>query len=169
MEFVVLSRPKAKALSYKQDIKDCAIISITDVGTRENVFNHNTHIKGICKLQFDDVEAGDLNAITEEDANKIVNFLNSVKDRVDMIVVHCEAGVSRSAGVCAAAMTILGHDDMQIFDNPKFCPNMSCYRAVLTAAGKELDEKVIEAKEHHNLYLWCKENDIEPNFDHEIE
>ena len=37
-------------------------------------------------------------------------------------------------------------------------------KAVLTAAGKELDEKEIHRKEKHNIQIWCKANDIEPQF-----
>ena len=164
LRFSVLSRSKAKAFTFKQNIDDCAIISISDVNSPENHFCSNPHIKGICYLRFDDVEFGDINCITEKDALKIVQFVNAMKNKVDLFIVHCEAGVSRSAGVCAAIMTMLEKDDMEIFNNEHFCPNISCYKAVLTAAGKELDEKEIHRKEKHNIQIWCKANDIEPQF-----
>lgn len=164
MDFMVLSREKAKRLSFKYNIPDCAIISITDVGKRENLFQKNPHIKGVCKLQFDDVEKGELCAITENDAKSIVNFVNGMKAHVTLFVVHCEAGVSRSAGVCAAIMCMLGKNDMEIFENPKFAPNMTCYRAVLDAAGIEYDEKIVREKEEYNLDVWRKANDIEVEY-----
>ena len=157
MKFSVLSRPKAKAFSFKPDIDDCAIVSITDVANMPNKFYPNPHIKGVCHLHFDDVEAGELNCITEKDAKQIVNFVNRIKDKVNLIVVHCDAGVSRSAGVCAAIMNMLGRDDVKIFENPRFCPNMTCYRAVLSAAGIEMDEKTIQEKADLNLEAWKKD------------
>ena len=85
------------------------------------------------QLVFDDVEWPSKRAISEADALKIVRFCEAMKDKIDLIVVHCEAGVSRSAGVCAALMKIYNNTDMPIFENAKYCPNMSCYRAVLDA------------------------------------
>lgn len=131
MKFCVLSRRRARHLSWNPNIEDCAIISITDVGSSENQFGRNPHIKGILRLSFDDVDFGEDNCITKEDGRRILNFVQEYVRRVEMIVVHCEAGISRSAGICAALMRIINGDDEEIFDNPKFCPNMSCYRTVL--------------------------------------
>ena len=56
MKFEVLSRQNAKKMSYKQDIDDCVIISITDVNSAYNNFANNPHIKGVCHIKFDDVD-----------------------------------------------------------------------------------------------------------------
>lgn len=46
-------------------------------------------------------------------------------------IVHCDAGISRSSGVAAAILKAKTGDDSQIFNNPKYRPNMRCYRIVL--------------------------------------
>jgi predicted protein tyrosine phosphatase len=161
MKFEVLSRQKAKKMSYNQNIDDCIIISITDIDKDINQFAPNPHIKNICRVQFDDVEIDEPRHIDRKDAEKILEFVNQYINKVDKIIVHCEAGVSRSAGVCAALMQIINGDDMDIFDNPKFCPNMTCYRTVLTAFFGSYDQEAAESKIKHNIEIWRKENGLE--------
>ena len=131
MVFKVLSRSGAIAYSYKQNIPKTEIISISDAYDSYPHFNDNQKFSRILYLKFDDVEKGEPNCITTEDAKKIVKFINTVNKDIEQIIVHCGAGVSRSAGVCAAIMKYLTGDDSEIFDNPKYCPNMTCYRTVL--------------------------------------
>lgn len=161
MKFEVMSRQNARKVSFKKDIEDCIIISITDIEKDVNHFAQNLHIKGICRVQFDDVEIDEVNHITRKDAEKIIAFVNSYIDKVDKIIVHCEAGVSRSAGVCAALMLIINGDDMEIFNNPKFCPNMTCYRTILTAFFGSYDQSAGDEKIKHNIEIWRKENGLE--------
>lgn len=73
--------------------------------------------------------------ITDIQAKDIVNFVldNHEADKTDWFCVNCAAGVSRSAAVCAAIMRILCNDDMPVFTNSHFCPNMTVYREVLNA------------------------------------
>ena len=161
MKFTVLSRTKAKKFSFSDIKEKTIIISITDMGSNDNIFNRQQNLLDVCRVKFDDVEKGEENCITENDARKILNFVERYKNKVSHIVVHCEAGVSRSAGVCAALMYILNGSDMEIFDNPKFCPNMTCYRTVLNEYFKEIDEKEIKGKEEHNIEVWKKENGLD--------
>ena len=48
-----------------------------------------------------------------------------------MMIIQCDAGVSRSAGVAGALMKYYNGDDSEIFENPKYRPNMRCYRTML--------------------------------------
>ena len=58
-------------------------------------------------------------------------------DKVDTIIVHCNAGISRSSGVCAAIMKAMTGDDSLIFENPKYLPNTTCYKVVLEEFMRE--------------------------------
>ena len=62
-------------------------------------------------------------------AKELLNFINTWKDAVDLIVVNCVAGVSRSMGAGAALGKILNGDDKQFFKDG--CPNMRIYRFIL--------------------------------------
>ena len=68
--------------------------------------------------------------MNNDDAQKVCDFVKA-NDNVD-IIVHCDAGISRSAGVAAAIMKYLTGSDMEIFKNGKYQPNMWCYRKVLS-------------------------------------
>lgn len=73
--------------------------------------------------------------ITEFDAWLVKRLLNLYPDTD--VIVHCDAGISRSSGVAAAILKAKTGDDSQIFNSPKFRPNMRCYRIVLDELMKE--------------------------------
>ena len=157
----VMNRKTAKAYSKQNNEYKTAIISITDIESENNdIDNRHGNIRSVLFLHFDDVEGNNENCMDTNDAKKIMQFVNANKDKVDGFIVHCDAGVSRSAGVAAAIMKYLINDDTQIFNNPRYCPNMHCYRMVLNAFFGEYDDDEIKAKEAHNIELWLKANDL---------
>lgn len=86
----------------------------------------------ILHLKFADMD-NEL-GITDKQVNQIVDHvLTWNKMGVENIIVHCDAGISRSAGIAAAILKYLTGDDSQIFNNSKYIPNMKCYRKVLNA------------------------------------
>ena len=56
----------------------------------------------------------------------------SMSDDIETIIVNCEAGISRSAGVAAALANIINEDDSRYFK--EYLPNMLVYRKILEAA-----------------------------------
>lgn len=141
MEFHVFSRSEAKKYFYRTLDHDCVVISITDTGNEPVHFPQNEHMKSILRLSFDDTDADIPQAMQNEDAEKIVAFVSHWKDFVQEIVLHCEAGVSRSAGVCSALMLWLNGSDKPVFDNTYFRPNMRCRRLVLNRLESLLCEE----------------------------
>lgn len=156
MEVVVMNRAKAKKETFRHSAPSTAIISITDIYKEPNLFQHTDWLKFVFRFQFDDVEIKEKNSITPEQANKIAEAVREVEGKVDRIIVHCEAGISRSSGVAAAIMKYLFNDDMAIFNNGKYTPNMTCYRMVLNALNQPLDEEEIQNKEMHNINCWAE-------------
>lgn len=75
--------------------------------------------------------AAESDLMTAEDANRIAAFLQLHQNRD--VIVHCDAGLSRSAGVAAAIMKHFNGDDSPVFDSGKYYPNMWCYRLTLEA------------------------------------
>lgn len=69
--------------------------------------------------------------MTAADAQRIARFLHRHPDRD--VIVHCDAGLSRSAGVAAAILKHFNGDDSPVFDSGKYYPNMWCYRLTLEA------------------------------------
>jgi len=74
---------------------------------------------------------------TDEQAREIVLFVKQYMDNIKALIVHCDAGISRSSGVAAAILKATTGSDEQIFNDPKFIPNMFVYRKVLNAWHKE--------------------------------
>ena len=166
----ILNRKEAKKFSYESHDFKTAIISITDTDKADVIFEKNevNGIRAVLRLKFDDVERDYKNehCITKEDAENIVKFVNKNKNKVDKFIVHCDDGVSRSAGVGAAIMKALNGDDWDVFKNPLKCPNMKCYRTVLNAfidAGyfDEDPMEEIKFKEETNIAKWKEFNEID--------
>ena len=111
-----------------------SIRSIGDTPPKKLYLHSNPQIKDFTTLAFDDVTAycQGYCPIDERQARKIAKFVMRYKDSVEQIVVHCDAGISRSAGVAAAIAKYLNNDDNKFFMAP-YTPNMTCYSKVLFA------------------------------------
>ena len=74
----------------------------------------------------------------DEDAAQVAELLRTYPDTD--VIVHCDAGISRSAGIAAAVLKHTTGDDSSIFENGLYDPNLWCYQktlAALTAAEAE--------------------------------
>lgn len=161
MKFQVMSRQNARRYSFDTAIEKTIIISINDVADEANQFASNPQIVCTRSFFFDDVEGEEANCMTRQDADNIIQFVNQYINKVEQIVVHCGAGISRSAGVCAALMMIINGDDSAIFDNGQYCPNMHCYRLVLESYFGYYDKEAAEEKYRRNIIEWRKAQDLD--------
>ena len=75
----------------------------------------------------------------ESQANSILQFVDKWKDKVDLIVINCVAGVSRSMGVGGALGKILNDDDTYFFKQG--IPNMLVYRTILNRYHETKENK----------------------------
>ena len=148
----VLNRSGAVLYCYSEHKDPAVMISISDprMEYKFSVFCSETNkLKEILPLCFSDAESvagtdvygnpmtsDDL--MSDEDARKVVDFVE--KYRNELILVHCDAGISRSAGVAAAILKACTGDDTQIFDNPYYVPNRWCYRKVLDAFAEQEEQ-----------------------------
>ncbi len=86
---------------------------------------------GHCYMCTDKI---DIKLFTDKDAQQILDFINRYeklykRNESSNVIVHCEAGISRSAGVAGALSLIYNGSDQYYFD--KFLPNMFVYRKIL--------------------------------------
>lgn len=93
---------------------------------------------------FPDVNGGHCYACTDKMdiilfdetlAKNILDFVSRYSYMVDLIVVHCEAGISRSAGCASALSLIYNGEDQYYFDH--YLPNMLVYRKIINMAVKK--------------------------------
>lgn len=83
---------------------------------------------------------GRIKLITDEDAIKIKEFITEkvLKSETKLLIIHCRAGQSRSAGVAAAISKVLYGDDSYYFESPQYTVNMTVYTKVLKAFGYDM-------------------------------
>lgn len=89
----------------------------------------------VLRLCFDDAEEEGFwqNLMTSEQAETIRDFVLRYQDEIDLMIVHCTEGVSRSAAVAAAILAGCGYDDGYIWNDARYRPNRLVYRLVLDA------------------------------------
>jgi len=110
------------------------VISIVSKGFNDAILAKSPHRKRVLRLQFDDRVNGK-NIITDKQADQVVNFVNeNLNDGIRSCIIHCTAGISRSAGVGAAISKVINGFDELFFKY--YIPNSVCYNKVLEAFKK---------------------------------
>lgn len=130
-DFVVLSRKDAAKFVCQEPY---VVISITDPDSPDETLIPNENLKDVCRIKFfDTTKEDDLDLIPFGDDNlkKVLSFFYKWKDDPVLFVVHCEAGISRSAGVASALSLYLNKTDKEFFN--RLHPNMLVYRKIVTA------------------------------------
>ena len=121
-----------------------ALISITDPDLPPASVPAQIMMRGMLRLSFDDAQPADeplggaerLRLMCEADAEAVWRFVVRYAPEVCRLVVHCEAGWSRSPAV-AAAIAHEMRDDATIFFRD-FHPNPFVFRTVLAATPRDL-------------------------------
>jgi predicted protein tyrosine phosphatase len=135
MKIYVLSRQFLQ--HYRTDPKyksmKSYLISITEPGSKPVV--HPLHVfDHVLSLSFHDVcvdhPGTPYRTIQPSDVHQIVTFVDSLPDDC-VLIVQCEAGISRSAGVAGAIAKYVNDDNDWIFKSGKYVPNMTVYNMVL--------------------------------------
>ncbi len=112
------------------------MIRVTGPGVEFTEIPDTELSRGVTKLKFHDLdkklgeEKYDKFLFTENDADQILDFVESHPE-AELIIVHCDGGVSRSAGIAAALSKILTGSDFNIFNSKRYQPNMHVYRTIL--------------------------------------
>jgi len=144
-KFVVSRTYALKAMS-REDVKQfvrtmedptrVAIVSIAGVGTNEG---HPRFPSGsrILRTRFNDIVAageGNPRAVlfTARQAGRILRFVERLPAHIEMLIVHCWGGASRSRAIVSALRRLRGEDDLQEFIDGD--PNPHVYRTMLDVA-----------------------------------
>lgn len=130
MKIIVLSRTDAKKFTCD---KPWACISISAGGDQTPpIILSEENRQDLLRINFDDIEYETYAypyAFQPGHAVEIYNFVEKNKD-VDVLMVHCAAGYSRSPAVAAAiTKVVLKRDNQEYFtDTDKYYPNRRVYR-----------------------------------------
>lgn len=144
MKILVTNRPTIQQPGVLNNIPAHIIISITAPTskdtTREATIHTTEKTKGVLRMFFHDVYPMNLpdwkikevygNPLLFNDkyAKEIYDFVKKHEKEVECIIVHCEAGHSRSPGVAAALCSLFKEcDENEFYDQSKYRLNMLVY------------------------------------------
>lgn len=134
-------------------IKDTpyAVISICcdkDEFANLNLHENHPNCIDIMRLKFDDITNKDEDCLIREGkqyklfsreiAEEILSFFYSIKDKVKIILINCDAGISRSSAVAASLLKIYKNDDSEIYDSFLYRPNTLVYRTMIDTYNDSL-------------------------------
>lgn len=100
---------------------------------------HRQRRKGLLQLAFADIDRPlpGLVHFNDDHAHDILDFVTHWWSKIDTLMVHCEAGLSRSPAIAAAISRLKYGKDREFFAEP-YLPNRLVYRTLLeVAAGRE--------------------------------
>ena len=141
MNVLVMSRADAIRYCHKRHNTPVVMISVSDphnAYTSAPFCNKENRVLAIQRVYFTDADrpgadvygrsVTEHDLISDSDAFLIKRLLKKFPNAD--VIVHCDAGISRSSGIAAAILKAYTGDDSQIFNNPRYSPNMRCYRLV---------------------------------------
>ncbi len=150
----VMSRGHAKFLTEKENAKNLAIISICS-SKKDIIFTKTVKKKmgcdNILNLIFADLTTEDYKiapylitkfpVFTPYKAERIIRLLDNLKENdVKLLIVHCDAGVSRSGAVGIFAVRYLGMDEEEFRrEHPNIGPNTLVYDTLIRLSGVRRD------------------------------
>lgn len=132
MNFITLSEREIKDSRIYNTIKEKHIvISITSAADEEVVIPPNINRLSTLYLKFDDVQDIDSRFVyfDRSMAKDIVEFVEKYCNQISLIVVQCQAGLSRSVAVASALSKIINYADDKIYT--RGIPNMFVYITIL--------------------------------------
>jgi predicted protein tyrosine phosphatase len=145
-------------------LEDTYIISICDSSWKDRPFVHQT--EWILPLQFDDIvpayldnytiaEKAKFTLFNENHAQKIIDFIKTM-DMSKSVIVHCFAGISRSAAVaCFIEFHENGlHDMKELFSKFDICPNLYVFGTLCKQAGYTQEQMTPAIQ-----FIYSKRND----------
>lgn len=121
--------------THAPDMSCDAMVGIKTPGFRFPGVDH-ARVGHLLRLAFADVLEGDEWAMDEGQARAVAELARTLASG-DALVVHCEGGVSRSAGVASAVMDLAWGDGAGdvVWRCGDLWPNEHCWRLVREAGG----------------------------------
>ena len=98
---------------------------------------NQANLLGHLQLAFADIlSPDDPRGFKREHAHRILDFVRGIWDKIELLMVHCEAGVSRSPAVAAGISLIFLGTDGVFFMPHLYQPNQFVYDTLLETAWK---------------------------------
>ena len=130
----------------RSKLKNIALISIQDPDDKEDLASFFKEYHHVLNARFWDVVESkrvgqkDMSVISSDTARKIKNFITANSNK--RFLVHCSAGMSRSAAVAKAVICLLDYDNdiysykispCPITEHPRYHYNPTVFDAIVKA------------------------------------
>lgn len=134
MRFDIFNRDTAEKYYTDEKHINISISDIDQPNTKLSKLTSRVDTMFLKFFDFDEIRPKMPKELKESLFNKslakaIWKFVDKYKDEVNLIVINCEAGISRSAAVGAAISKILNGNDDDFFKH--FIPNRLVYRKMM--------------------------------------
>ena len=92
--------------------------------------------EALLQLAFADITTPQegYNLFHDDQAHDILDFITTYWDEIETLLVHCDAGISRSSAVAAAIARLKLNDESEFLESP-FEPNPKVYRILREVAS----------------------------------
>lgn len=121
--------PKSLAANFKSNVPWAAISISSDPEFFATLQEENR--MGLLQLCFLDVNSINPSSFKADQANQIIDFTFYMLPRIECLLVHCEAGVSRSPAIAAAISVMLWGENTDRIYFKNYTPNTFVYTKLL--------------------------------------
>lgn len=128
MKIIVMSM--FDATNFHHENAWAAISIASEVGANPILKTQNRI--GLLELQFEDIDKPNNSThlfFNSNQAQQILDFVEEFYNKIEVLLIHCHAGMSRSPAVAAAIDFIYTGNDSHWFKTKT--PNMHVYRTIL--------------------------------------
>lgn len=146
-EIIICPIKNLYELAEDGDMSDVAVLAVSSYDIDEEKLK--VFCKTLCLSFADTTETASPLAFNKATAEKIADFVKSLPKQLDTLFVCCDSGESRSTAMSAAIMRYKGMNEMTIWKNPHYHPNMLVYSMLCSALGVPVSES--EAEEKHQI------------------
>lgn len=164
----IMNRLQAINYSYLKNNPDTAIVSISTPNDFKPSFylNKDSTIKDVIYLRLNDIEEDIYINGRLRYKSATLDNLKGLKDFIDKnkhldIIVHCDAGISRSSAIAIAIHRYLGLDDSWIWNSNEYYPNRLVLRLALEEFG--INQTIDDFKELIELNAKLNKDNILDN------
>ena len=131
----------AKAAQKFRSPAPYVIVQVTDPRTKHPYIHDHSGLQATIGFHFDDilpVASADIHGFSSyipmdvQQAERIARFVKAWWEKVETIIVHCHAGISRSVGIALAIREFYGQNADALHTEPKRY-NRHCYELMTEA------------------------------------
>lgn len=131
---------KALCMQLRQQVPGCETVGIFLTGNARGKEEWAYLDDALLLDIHDTTNAHDPMAFLPEHGDRVLDFLQR-NETCGRICVCCDSGQSRSTAMAAAIMRYFGQDDLSVWEDPHYHPNLLVYERQMAAFGMAVSKE----------------------------